>query len=337
VHGGGEGGDCTLLGSSESLFKFVGEGELSVAELTSKSGVAIPGENSDDDVPWRIKHSVGTQNELDQEVDAGSSDGDESVAERAYEAANAKQAKEHSEIVTGVVASVLEKFRLKPGEAEEIEAARKLKMRKAKKKDLKKDTPNQSKKRSFFAMCGDDSDSDGGAAKKRKAKAKAGGAQGSAGGKIAKSAQGGAGGKILKSAQCVPGGDAEVSEGGDEDKKQGRGAPTKDAVGIAKVIWSSFQKADQHSTFFEKDASKVQKQYVVRWANTLRSAAEHLGPDDADKRANLEDHGRQVVVRHLFLQVGEGVLEARFALGRGRSPSLLLPSTSRFSFCRSDI
>ncbi len=106
------------------------QGEPSVVERTSPSGVAIPGENSDDDVPWLIKHSVGTQNELDQEVDVGSSDGDESMAENAYEAANAAQAAGRSEIVTGFVAAVLEQFRLKPGEAEELEAARKLKKKK---------------------------------------------------------------------------------------------------------------------------------------------------------------------------------------------------------------
>jgi hypothetical protein len=65
------------------------------------------------------------------------------------------------------------------------------------------------------------------------------------------------------------------------------GAPKKDVAIMAGKIWSDFQNADEHSLFFHTNTWKVQRQYVIRWTNQIRSKAS-TATDDAQK-AMLED------------------------------------------------
>ncbi len=57
---------------------------------------------------------------------------------------------------------------------------------------------------------------------------------------------------------------------------------------MARTIWDDFNAADEHSTFFDKENHKVQRQYVVRWSNTLRSKA----AAEPDKKDLFEDTQR---------------------------------------------
>jgi hypothetical protein len=81
-----------------------------------------------------------------------------------------------------------------------------------------------------------------------------------------------------------------------EAAKNGRGPPSKDPMKMAAKIWEEFKVADEHSTYFSRDSSKAQKQFVVRWSNALRTKVNGM---EGPARAAAEDVTKRV--HHLRL------------------------------------
>lgn len=95
---------------------------------------------------------------------------------------------------------------------------------------------------------------------------------------------GSAGGKNTKVTEA---GVASTSAGQQDGGGSGAGAPKKDILGVCQRIWDEFCKSDEHGPYFNKDASRVRIQYVIRWSNGLRAKIGQLA-EDSDEKVVLE-------------------------------------------------
>ena len=186
-------------------------------------GVLIPGEDSEDDQPWRVQHVIGKKDELDLEEDVGSSDGDEEIA-CARDAANTKRSNDaYNELLQGAMLDVLDTFRVTEEERADQEQLRKRKRSgKARKAALK-----SKKMPSCFddlLHMAEDSDTEPEDSGKKK------------GGKGRPSTP-----RIAKA--VADNGEAEAADEGAAGsaiggEKKGRGAPKKDPLTIAATCWT---------------------------------------------------------------------------------------------------
>ena len=176
----------------------------------------------------------------------------------------------------GLVASVLANYRLTKEESDEQAAASK-KPKAMKKKKKQTDSEVQSKRRIFFHQPGDDSESDGPVKKAKGAMSTIPG-----GNAVRNGGSGGGSKSGAASSSGAPGTAAGSSAGSAAaGSSKGPGAPKKEVQAMCEKIWEDFCKCDEHGAYFNKESSRATKQFVIRWANVLRTKIDSF--DDADK------------------------------------------------------
>lgn len=238
-------------------------------------GVVVPGD--DGDGPWALERKSGRRTMHDEDLEVGSSDGEEAVASTVFQHLRNEEESFFADIAQGALQEVLKEYELDEAGKEKEETRRKRRKMTRRKKQLEGDA--KPKSTSFFreAESGDEDDEAERTEKlpkrpalRGKAKAKATCAVASSSSPAAKHGDG-PGGLETPTKQGSGGGGTEAA-GHTDPGSASRGAPKKDAVAMATGLWEEFGAADARSLYFNK-SSDVQRRLVIRWANTCRSKA----------------------------------------------------------------